>query len=138
MTSVLDKTAQSHGDHQRTRAYRKDFWPGMAGYGLVLGAVLMWGDLDGASQWRIAWALLPVLPMLWVVRAVVRHLRRIDDYQRGLLLQSLGAGFAVAMLTSVTVGFLGVAGLPMRFAGWAIYGAGMLAWLVAAALVHRR
>jgi hypothetical protein len=49
--------------------------------------------------------------MLWVVIAILRHIRRIDDYQRFLLLQGLGVGFAVAMISSVTVGFLAIAGL---------------------------
>lgn len=100
----------------------------MIGYGLVLTAVLVWGDLDGDSLWRFGWALLPVIPTLWMVRAVLHHVRRIDEYQQLLLLQGLGVGFAVAMLSSVTVGFLTTAGLALPAAGWIIYGAGMAGW----------
>ena len=105
---------------------------------MVLGAVLVWGDLDGTSSWRYLWAVLPVAPALGMVRATLRHIRRIDDYQRLLLLQGLGAGFAMAMVASLTVGFLGIAGLPMRGAGWVVYSAGMLGWLVASRLVQKR
>jgi hypothetical protein len=42
------------------------------------------------------------------------------------------------MLTAVTVGFLGIAGLPMMAAGWVVYAAGMAAWLVAAAVTRSR
>ena len=84
------------------------------------------------------WAVLPVVPMLWVLRAVSRHLRRVDDYQQRLLLRGLGVGFAVAMFSAVTVGFLGIAGMDMRLSGWIIYGAGMLGWLVAAAFAAKR
>jgi hypothetical protein len=105
----------------------------MLAYAVVLSAVLVWGHLDGHSSWRYLWALLPVLPALWAVRAVARHVTRIDDYQRLLLLQGLAVGFAVAMVAALTVGFLGIAGLRLEHgsAGWVVYGAGMLGWLVA-------
>jgi len=106
MTSDLDKTSRSEGDRARARAYYWDFWPSMVAYGLTLTAVLIWGHLDGQSPSRYLWALVPVLPMLWTVRAVMRHLTRIDDYQRLLLLKGLAVGFAVAMIASITMGFL--------------------------------
>lgn len=110
----------------------------MIGYAVVLGAALVWGDLDGTSSWRYLWAVLPVVPALWMLRAVLRHVRRIDDYQRLLLLQGLGVGFAIAMIAALTLGFLGIAGLSMRGAGWVVYSAGMLGWLVASRLVQKR
>ena len=72
---------------------------------------LVWGHLDGSSPSRFVWALLPVVPTLFIVRAVLRHVDRVDDYQRLLLLKGLGVGFAVAMVAAVTVGFLGAAGM---------------------------
>lgn len=138
MTSSLDSSSRSAGDRARARAYHRDFWPGIIGYAALLAAALAWGHLDGRSGWRYAWAVLPVLPALWVVRAVGRHVRRIDDYQRLLLLQGLGVGFAVAMVASITLGFLGLAGLPMRGAGWVVYSAGMLGWLTAGLAAQKR
>lgn len=110
----------------------------MIGYGVVLTAVLVWGHLDGNSAWRYLWAVLPVIPALWTVRAVLRHVHRIDDYQRLLLLQGLGVGFAVAMIAALTLGFLGIAGLAMQGAGWVVYGAGMLGWIIASRLAKKR
>lgn len=133
MTSKLD----SRGDRARARAYHLDFWPGIVGYVAVLAAVTIFGDLDGTSPWRFVWALLPVLPALWVIRAVVRHVQRIDDYQRGLLLRGLAVGFAAAMIASITIGFLGVAGLDVPMTGWIVYGVGMVTWGVAAAVAAR-
>jgi len=138
MTNNLDSTTASTGDRARAQSYRRDFWPGMIGYGVVLAVVLAWGNLGGDSPWRYLWALLPVIPAGWTVRAVLRHIHRIDDYQRLLLLQGLGVGFATAMIASLTLGFLGIAGLPMRLAGWVIYGAGMLGWIVGAHFTHKR
>lgn len=116
------------------RAYARDFWPSLAAYVVVLAAVLIWGRLDGTNPWRYAAALLPVLPALGLVRAVVRHVGRVDDYQRFLLLRSLAVGFAVAMVASITLGFLSIAGLAVEATGWIIYGVGMLGWIVGGAL----
>jgi hypothetical protein len=138
MTSNLDSTGSSRGDRARTRAYLRDFLPGMIGYLAVLALVVTFGKLDGSSPWRFLWAVLPVIPALWCLRAVARHIGRIDDYQQRLLLQGIGVGFGVAMITAATVGFLGIAGMDTRMAGWIIFAAGMLGWIVGAALSAKR
>ena len=143
MTRKLDTShdgTPSRGDKARAKTYVREFVPGMVGYCVVLVLVLVFGDLDGTSSWRFVWAILPVLPLLLVLRAVSRHLRRVDEFQQHQLLQGLGIGFAVAMVAAVTLGFLGIAGMDMRLAGWFIFAAGMAGWIVgsagAAALRH--
>lgn len=138
MTNKLDSQDRSEGDRARSRAYQLEFWSGIVAYAVVLSGVLLWGDLDGVSPWRFVWAVLPVIPALWIVRAVVRHVRRIDDYQRLLLLQGFAGGFAVAMIFSVTLAFLEIAGLRIPGLGWIIYGAGMLGWIITGTVVGRR
>ncbi|MET3923801.1 hypothetical protein [Arthrobacter sp. UYEF20] len=138
MTNKLDIQDRSEGDRARSRAYQLEFWSGIVSYAVVLSGVLLWGDLDGVSPWRFLWAVLPVIPALWIVRAVVRHVRRIDDYQRLLLLQGFAGGFAVAMIVSVTLAFLEIAGLRVPGVGWIIYGAGMLGWIITGTVVGRR
>lgn len=143
MTSDIDASTCSAGDRARAWAYHRDFWPGILAYILVLTAVLLWGHLDGPSPWRFLWAALPVLPALWVVRAVLRHLHRVDEYQRLLTLRGLGVGFSIAMVTAVTGGFLGIAGLepapfPLATGCWIVYGAGMLGWAITTGVLNRR
>jgi len=128
MTSHLDTGTRSAGDRARARAYYRDFVPAIGGYTVVMLAVLAWGGLDGGASSRFVWALLPLLPALLVVRAVVRHLRRIDDYQQTLLLRGLSVGFAVAMASAITLGLLEAGGLQVEGAGWLVYGAGMAGW----------
>ena len=133
MTSDLDNTRDpdvSLGDRARSRAYHREFWPGMAGYVVVLLAVSFWGRLDGTSPWRFVLALLPMLPLVLVVRAVVKHLHRVDDYQRQLTYRGLAFGFLVAMMASLTIGFLGFAGLQVPGAGWIVWSLGMGGWAV--------
>jgi hypothetical protein len=96
--------------------------------------------LQGNSPWRYVWALLPVLPVLLVVRAVARALKRSDEYAQLLQLRSLAAAFAVAMVSCVILGMLQTAGLasPQGLALWLAFGAGMLTWAIAAAVAARR
>ena len=138
MTSNLDSSDVSAGDRVVSRAYLREFGLGMMAYFVALGAMLLWGDLDGQSPWRFGWALLPMVPALWIVVAILRHVRRIDEYQRHLLLQGLGVGFALAMVASVTLGFLAIAGLEVPGLAWIIYGVGMLGWLLTTQVARRR
>lgn len=138
MTSNLDKAHQSRGDRAKARAYLREFLPGIVGYAVVLVAVLLFGDLDGTSPWRYVWAILPVLPVIWMAIAVVRHLKRLDDYQQRLNLQALGVGFAVAMAAAVTMGLLESAGLHIQGTGWIVFGAGMIGWGVTSIIAGRR
>lgn len=120
-------------------AYLRDFWPGMAGYAAVLAAVLVWGHLDGHSVWRYVWAVAPLVPAVWILRAVLRHLGRVDEYQRLVLIRGLAGGFASAMIAAVTLGFLGSAHLPvpMFATGWIIYAIGMTGWVITSAITAR-
>ena len=61
-----------------------------------------------------------------------RHLGRIDEMQRALQVDGMAAGFGIAMITSITIGFLAMAGLNTnRWGAWAIYSVGMLTWGIA-------
>jgi hypothetical protein len=104
----------------------------------VTCAVSFWGGLDGSSPWRFLWALLPVVPAAWMVRAVLRHVRRVDEYQKLLQLESPAAGFAVAMLAAITPGFLALAGFRPTGGPWIVYSAGMLGWAITGSWRGRR
>jgi hypothetical protein len=135
---LANRKMQGQGDRGRTRAYLRDFLPGIVGYAVVLGLVVTFVDQDSHSRWRYVWMVLPVVPALWIVRAMVRHLRRIDEYQRLLQLESIAAGFGTAMAASLTLGVLGKSGLAPNASGWIIYGAGMAAWGVSALIKSTR
>lgn len=138
MTRNLDTPVRSAGDRRRTTAYLREFVPGIVAYVLVLLAALRWGGFDGTSPWRFLWAVLPVLPMVWIAVAVLRHLRRVDEYQRTRMLTGLGAGFAVAMLASIALGILQSAGFELEGSGFWIYAIGMATWGIASAVSSRR
>ena len=112
--------------------------PAIVGYAAVLAVALaLVGDeVNSFGEWILV--MLPIVPALWGVRAVVRHLRRVDEYQRLLQLEAMAAGFGVAMATSLTMGFIGVGGVSSPASGWIVYGAGMATWAVVALAQSRR
>jgi hypothetical protein len=138
MTSKLDKAESSRGDRERAAAYLREFVPAMLAYLAVLVLVLVFGDLGGTSPLRFLWALLPLLPLIWVGVAVTRHLRRLDDYQQKLTLQALCGGFVAAMGAAIAIGLLETAGLRGPATAWIIFGAGMSGWGITSIVVGRR
>jgi hypothetical protein len=123
---------RTNTERRSTRAYLREFTQAVVGYLLVLGGIIVLVDFRTAGAWRYPVALLPVIPALWGMRAVIRHLGRIDEMQRALQVDGMAAGFGVAMITSITIGFLALAGLNTnRWGTWVIYSAGMLTWGVA-------
>ena len=79
---------------------------------LVVLALIQELELFGsATTWKLFWSLINLAPALWIVRAVVRSLRRADEYQRGRQLEAMAIGFGVMMMAIFTVGLLQAAGV---------------------------
>jgi hypothetical protein len=115
------------------KAYGRDFTPAMVGYVVTTLAVSFLIDFETAGSWKYLVVLVPVLPALWGVRAVGRHLGRIDEMQRGAHLVAMSVGFGVAMVVALTIGFLSIAGLDSdRWGSWVIYASGMAGWALVA------
>jgi hypothetical protein len=100
----------SRSDRIRNRAQLRDWLPALACIGLlaVIGDLGLFGA-DGS--WRLFWSLLNLAPALWIVRAVVRSLRRADEYQRLAQLQALAVGFGTLMMAVFTAGLLDAGGV---------------------------
>lgn len=138
MTSDLDTARSSRGDRARSRAYLLEFGIAMGAYVVVLVAVLLWGDMNGHAPWRLALAVLPAVPAAGIAWAVLRHVRRVDEYQRRILLEGLAVGFALAMIAAITLGLLSAAGLVLAAAPWIVYAVGMVGWAIAGGIASRR
>jgi hypothetical protein len=124
-------------ERRSQRAYMREFIPAVVGYVAILAAIIVFVDFRTAGPWKFPIALLPVIPVLWCFRAVARHLRRLDEMQRTIQVDGMAAGFGLAMVASVTIGFLAMAGLDTdRWGPWAIYSVGMATWGIAT--VRRR
>jgi len=95
--------------------------PAIAGYGVTLVAVvsLIGDEVDRVGEWALL--MLPIVPALWGMRAVVRHLRRLDEYQRSMQLEAMAASFGVAMVTAIETGRYDPS-LPLAFTISAVFG----------------
>lgn len=124
-------------EREHRSAYLRDFLPSMVGYAIVLAVALSLINDEVDRLWEWALVMAPIVPALWGVRAIVRHLRRVDEYQRMIQLEAMAAAFGVSMVAAITIGFVGVAGTATVLAGWIVYSVGMLSWAVVVALRAR-
>jgi|BarGraIncu00222A_1022003.scaffolds.fasta_scaffold12314_5 hypothetical protein len=131
MTSNLDTSGESPLERRRQRAFRIQAWLGAATFLIANFALQQWGDLKGHGPWRVLWAVLPLLPVAWLVTVTVRRVRQLDEYQIKLLVPGLAVGFTAAIVAAITVGTLSAAGFAVPgAAGWIVALVGVLAWQV--------
>ncbi|MEU9256362.1 hypothetical protein AB0D66_31730 [Streptomyces sp. NPDC048270] len=122
---------QSRSDTVRTRAWFLDWLPAVIALGL-LGVIAEFGLFGSADSWKLFWSLLNLAPGLWIVRAVIRSLRRADEYQRRCQLEALAIGFGVLIMAIYATGLLQAAGVgDLRQLVQISFIAGILTWIAA-------
>jgi hypothetical protein len=91
--------------------YRREFWPPMAAYIAVM--LLLWPLLPRVhNEWlKIALAQLPVVPLLFAVRAMVRLAMGGDELEQRIHLIALAIAATVLSMLSLVGGFLAAAHL---------------------------
>lgn len=102
------------------RRYLVEFGGAMAGYLVVLlvsGAVVRAHPQEG---WRFAVAVTPVVPGLLALWAVLRHMRRLDERERRIQLESVTVAAVATGLLAFTYGFLELAGAPTISMIWVL------------------
>jgi len=91
------------------RRYQREFWPAMAAYIAIM--FLLWPLLPRVHNelLKIALTLLPVLPVLFVVRAKVRLVLSSDELEQRIHLIGLAVAATVVSTLSLVGGFLAAA-----------------------------
>lgn len=130
MTSNLDTRDETQLERARRRSYRLHIGSAVLVYLGALTAALVWGHLDGTSPWRFVFAAAPIVPVAWMAAIAIRRFRQLDEYQLKIAFPGVAAGFVVGMLTSVTVGFLGIAGLAVPLPAWIVFATAMVTWWI--------
>ena len=72
---------------------------------------------------RLAFGLLPVVPSAYLIWAMARWIRSLDELQRKIQMDALALAYTIAILVAVTLNFLHKAGFhpPLGWEdGWAI------------------
>ncbi len=130
MTNKLDSSDKgvSLGDKRRKRAYLKEFAPAMALYVIAIFTASAIGRDTAAKKALFVGA--TFIPILLVVIAVVRHVRRLDEFERLMTYRGMSIGFGVAMVTSVFFALMSSAGVKFDagWAGWVPFMTGMTTW----------
>ena len=88
------------------KRYLREFWPAMAAYVvLLLGSVWLLRHLE-STPLRVLATLVPVIPIVFVLRAMFRVIRDQDELERRIDLESIVAAGAVVGLGFFTYGLL--------------------------------
>jgi hypothetical protein len=104
---------------------------------LLTASVIAVQHLNVQGAWRYLLILLPLLPVAAIVPAVLRYFRDTDEFERGIMTESLAIAAGVTAVFSVTYGFLESAGLP-RLSAWYTWLVVMGSWAIARILLRRR
>lgn len=94
-----------------SRRYAREFLGAMCVYALLLIAAIYALSRAEALWTRTLLALLPVLPVAFAARALVRFVRDSDELQRRIQLEAFALASLVLTLGSFALGLLGVAGV---------------------------
>lgn len=101
------------------RHHKRTLWVAMSLYVvLILGCTyLIKHSQPGPSRYLLA--ILPTLPVIWVMWSLYVYLTRADELQRRLHLESLAVAAGATAFLTLTYGFLEeFAGLPHIAAWW--------------------
>jgi hypothetical protein len=119
------------------RAYRIELWTAIAVYVVLIVASIRFGRPMAEGLLRTVVLLSPMIGFAMMIRAIARHVARIDEYQRLRLLESLALAFAITGAVTFSYGFLETAGYPKlsMFSVWPILA---VLWVVGLVLARRR
>lgn len=118
--------------------YLWEFSIGIVGYVVLFLVLPRIVHTQPGTTMSVVVALVPLLPVLWIVVAIARHLRRVDEFQRLLFLQSFTIGFGVAMLIALAVALLNGVDVSTPSPEWLIFIGGMSAWGISLAALSIR
>jgi hypothetical protein len=107
------------------RAYKTELWTAVAIYAVLLfGSIYIGRRMDDGILRTIV-LVIPMTGFGLMIRAIARHVARIDEYQRQRLLESLALAFGITGAVTFTYGFLETAGFPRlsMFTVWIVMGA---------------
>ena len=121
----------------RGRQYLIEFGAALLAYLIVLPASILVINSNPDAPWTTLVALLPAVPAAFVVRAYVRHLRRLDELELRIQYEGLAIGFWASALVMFSYGFLEGIGFPHL--NWTFTWAVMLGmWGVGVVISARR
>jgi len=121
------------------RIYMRELFGALAIYAVMLIVTIKFGRgmADGLPRTLVLAS--PMIGFFLAIWAVARQLKRIDEYVRQRILESLALASAITVGITFTYGFLETAGYPRisMFTVWGIMGTAWLLAVVAGCLRNR-
>jgi hypothetical protein len=107
------------------RAYHRELALAFAVYAVLLFSAIRFGRPMADGPLRTIILLSPMIGFGLAIWAIARHIRRIDEYLRQNLLETLSISAAMTAALTFSYGFLETAGFPRisMFAVWPVMGA---------------
>lgn len=119
------------------RRYGFEMLGGFLAYAIVLSVSLSFLKGYPESSWRIPFSLAPVIPIAFMMGAVIRGVRRMDEMHKQIQLEALVFAFCATMFLSISYGFLENVGFPS--VNWMWVGFSMVAlWGIGGAIASMR
>jgi len=78
----------------------------------LLAWSLNWLQSHPDSAWRYLVALAPMLPGIFIAIGILRAIRKLDELAQKILLEGMAVSFAFTLVLTLSLGLLGMAGLP--------------------------
>jgi energy-converting hydrogenase Eha subunit A len=111
------------------RAYFVELTTSIVVYTVLLFAAIRYGRPMPEGWLRTLVLITPMIGFGLMIRAIVRHVARIDEYQRIRLLENIAVAAAITLAATFTYGFMETAGFEKlsMFSVWLMMGASMAA-----------
>jgi hypothetical protein len=123
--------------NQASKRYAREFIIAMIAYGIVIMISRLTLNNIGESPWRFVIALLPLIPVLFLISGFIRYLSGIDELQQRIQLQAIGFAAGTTGLLTFAYGFLELEGLP-SLSTFFIFPLMIMLWGVGLAYFSRR
>lgn len=122
---------------QNVQEYSRNFVIAMVAYAILVFISAWLLEQVTEVPWSYLVAILPMLPLLFGLRAYLRYLGQLDELQRHIQLQAISFAAGMTGIITTTYGFLEGAGLP-HLSYIPIFPLLILLWGLAAAVLRRR
>ncbi len=105
-----------------TRAYHRELFGAIALYTVLLMAAIRYGRPMDDGMLRILVLVSPMIGFGVMIRAIARHLARVDEFIRKQLMENVALASAITAGLTFTYGFLETAGYPKlsMFTVWCV------------------
>ena len=100
-------------DEPASKTYNREYLTAMITYAVMLiVSALLIKHVSSAPGWSILLALVPLIPLLFALRAFLRFFQRIDELQKRIQLEALALSFGITCVVTWSYGLLEYAGFP--------------------------